>query len=415
MTSVRLMLNKCRMLNDGTFPLVFQLIHSRQKRIINTGYRLKEYEFDESAKRVNNCVDSSFSEAEISSMNRKLSKLKRKIEKCIKKMTDENESFTVTDLVNCIMHAESTEKYNYFLLSYIKLQINSKQGLGKDGIAAAYRSTLASLSKYISVIYSSRTDVRLSEINSSFVSGYERYLCRTGVSDNTSTYYLRNFRTLYNKAVREIKGFKDTNPFKHVRTKPCCTVKRALSRLQICEIAGYSRFSSRSMEFSRDLYLFSFYAQGMSFVDVVFLRKANVQGGMIVYKRHKSGQLIRILVTPQMQSLIDKYRGNDEFIFPVIDLQSSVSYYKQYRLALARVNRHLARIANCLLIDVPLTTYTARHTWATLARYCGAPISIISAGLGHTSEEITRIYLKEFDVSLLAEVNMNVTKFIQIK
>ena len=75
------------------------------------------------------------------------------------------------------------------------------------------------------------------------------------------------------------------------------------------------------------------------------------------------------------------------------------------RLALGRINRHLKRIAAMIDVKIPLTTYTARHTWATLARDCGAPVSVISAGLGHTSEEMTRIYLKEFDVSQLDKVN----------
>ena len=76
---------------------------------------------------------------------------------------------------------------------------------------------------------------------------------------------------------------------------------------------------------------------------------------------------------------------------------------------MGRINRHLRRIADMTNIKVPLTTYTARHTWATLAYDYGAPVSIISAGLGHTSEEMTRVYLKEFDVSLLDKVNSMVT------
>ena len=106
---------------------------------------------------------------------------------------------------------------------------------------------------------------------------------------------------------------------------------------------------------------------------------------------------------------MDKYKTVGEYIFPILNKQDS-SEYKLYRLALGRINRHLRRIAAMIDIKVPLTTYTARHTWATLARDYGAPVSVISAGLGHTSEEMTRVYLKEFDVSLLDKVNSMVTK-----
>ena len=416
MTSVRLMLNKCRMLNDGSFPLVFQLIHSRQKRLINTGYRLKEQEFNCLSQTINSCIGSSITQKEVAAMNNKLAKLRKKIDDCIKKMSIQNEPFTVTDLVECILQKGASSVSNSVtLLQYIRIQISQKKELGKEGTAAAYSSTLASLGKYIAAVFPKRIDVKLSEVTPLFVTDYERFLYQKGVATNTVSYYLRNFRTLYNKAVREISGLKNLNSFKNVRTRPSRTIKRALTRQQLCDIAICDFGSKKQVEFSRDLYLFSFYAQGMSFVDIVFLKKENLCGGILIYKRHKSGQLIHIQVTTQMQALMDKYQGKGDFVFPVLNPFSSVTYYKQYRLALARINRHLAGIATRLSIEVPLTTYTARHTWATLAHYCGAPISVISVGLGHTSEEMTRVYLKEFDFSLLAEVNLNVTKLLQVK
>ena len=166
------------------------------------------------------------------------------------------------------------------------------------------------------------------------------------------------------------------------------------------------------MDIARDMYLFSFYAQGMAFVDIVFLKKKNIRDGILSYRRHKSQQLIHIVVTPQMQGLIDKYANDSEYVFPIIDTSLSTSIYDQYRLALGRVNRYLKKITFRLNINVRLTTYTARHTWATLARESGAPISIISAGLGHTSEEMTRVYLKEFDQETLARVNRIVTNLL---
>lgn len=113
-----------------------------------------------------------------------------------------------------------------------------------------------------------------------------------------------------------------------------------------------------------------------------------------------------------MQGLIDKYANDSEYVFPIIDTSLSTSIYDQYRLALGRVNRYLKKITFRLNINVRLTTYTARHNRATLARESGAPISIISAGLGHTSEEMTRVYLKEFDQETLARVNRIVTNLL---
>ena len=197
-------------------------------------------------------------------------------------------------------------------------------------------------------------------------------------------------------------------PFVKAQTRPAKTVKRALTRENLLSLANLMLEDTPELEFARDLYLFSFYAQGMAFVDIVLLKESNICNGIISYFRHKSKQLIRIAVTPQMQKIMDKYKVEGEYIFPILNIQDS-SEYKLYRLALGRINRHLRRIAAMTNIKVPLTTYTARHTWATLARDCGAPVSVISAGLGHTSEEMTRVYLKEFDVSLLDKVNSMVT------
>ena len=147
----------------------------------------------------------------------------------------------------------------------------------------------------------------------------------------------------------------------------------------------------------------------MAFVDMVLLKKSDIRNGVLTYSRHKSKQLIRIAVTPQMQELMARYTTEGEYVFPIVSDTYS-SEYKQYRLALGRINRHLKKIAAMVDLEVSLTTYTARHTWATLARDYGAPISVISAGLGHTSEEMTRIYLKEFDVSQLDKVDSMVTK-----
>ena len=284
--------------------------------------------------------------------------------------------------------------------------------MGKDGIAAAYHSTYISLKKYIGAISARKSDVRMEEINFSFVVGYEDYLDAQGLARNTINYYLRNFRTIYNSSVRDGFKPKSENPFAYIQTKPCKTVKRAINKDDMKKLSSLILPLHSGMDMARDLYLFSFYAQGMAFVDIVFLKKKDIRDGILSYRRHKSQQLICIVVTPQMQRLMDKYANGSEYVFPIIDTSLSTSIYDQYRLALGRINRYLKKLTLRLNINVRLTTYTARHTWATLARESGAPISIISAGLGHTSEEMTRVYLKEFDQETLARVNRIVTNLL---
>lgn len=400
-TSVKLMLNKNRRLNNGSYPLVFQVIHNRRKKLLYTGYRVKEEAFDEAKGKVIDNTGSSFTATEIVKINRELRKMKNQIDTRIRQLERTREEFTVEDILG--RNICGTRKSQYYLLQYINTQIERKQELEKVGMAAAYKSTRSSLAKFIN-----HSDVRMSEIDLGFVRRYEDFLCSNGVAANTISYYLRNLRSLYNQAI--VDGYRPHGeyPFANAQTRPAKTLKRALSRNDMRALADLQLESEPELEFARDLYLFSFYAQGMAFVDVVLLKKVNIYNGVLTYSRHKSKQLIRVAITPQLQSLIDKYKTENEYVFPIITDDYS-SGYKQYRLALGRINRHLKKIAVMVNIKVPLTTYTARHTWATLARDCGAPVSVISAGLGHTSEEMTRIYLKEFDVSLLDEINSKVT------
>ena len=400
-TSVKLMLNKSRILNNGSYPLVFQVIHNRRKKLLYTGYRMKEEVFDESEGKIMNGVGSTFTATEVVKMNRELRKMRNQIDIRIRQLERTREEFAVEDILT--QNAFGTGKSQFYLLRYINAQIERKQELKKVGMAAAYKSTRSSLAKFIG-----RPDVRMSEVDLAFVRRYEDFLYSNGASGNTVSYYLRNLRSLYNQAVTDGYHPRGEYPFAKAQTRPAKTVKRALSRTDMQNLADLNLENEPELEFTRDLYLFSFYAQGMAFVDIVLLKKADICNGVLTYSRHKSKQLIRIVVTPQMRSMIDKYNTENEYLFPIISGEYA-SGYKRYRLALGRINRHLKKIAVVADIKVPLTTYTARHTWATLARDYGAPISVISAGLGHTSEEMTRVYLKDFDVSMLNQVNSIVT------
>lgn len=401
-TSVRLMLNKGRRLNNGTYPLVFQVIHSRRKKLLYTGFRLKEEAFNEAEEKIVDGTDATLTATDITKMNRELRKMKNMIHTRIRQLERTTEPFTVEDVLAQFTRANVRQQF--YILRYIDTQIERKKKLKKEGTAAAYKSTRSSLAKFLD-----GSDIRMLEIDLRFIRRYEDFLYNNGVAENTVSYYLRNLRTLYNQAVVDGYHPHGEYPFVKAQTRPAKTVKRALSREDLQALANLKLEDAPELKFARDLYLFSFYAQGMAFVDIVLLKKSDIYNGVLTYSRHKSKQFIRIAVTPQMQELMDKYETEGKYVFPIIRDNSS-SEYTQYRLALGRINRHLKRIAAMIDVKIPLTTYTARHTWATLARDCGAPVSVISAGLGHTSEEMTRIYLKEFDVSQLDKVNSIVTK-----
>lgn len=399
MATVKLKLNKSRALKDGSYPVVFQLLHQRKKEIVYTKYRMKENEFIPVFEKVSS---DNYADCKISRELRKTVKL---LYLQIKRLEATGDEYTVKDIASAVARKPVGK---YILLDFIDSQIAWKKLMKKDGIAAAYRSTRSSLAKFVG-----SKQVKMSQINQRFVTCYKDFLSCNGVSENTEAYYMRNFRTLYNLAVKD--GFvpKCTYPFKDICTKPCKTVKRALDKEQMLRLTQSGFESNPELMLSRALFLFGFYAQGMAFVDIIFLKWKNICGNSINYRRHKSKQTIQIRITPQIQVILDEYGINkenvDSYIFPVIkpvtNPKTDKNEYEQYRIALGRTNRHLKTISKKLEIVPSLTTYTARHTWATLAREYGAPVAIISTGLGHTKEEMTQVYLKELDQTNLERIN----------
>lgn len=399
MASVKLKLNNSRTLKDGNYPVVFQLIHQKRKKLIYTGYRMGEDDFKVIAAQVELDTDTSSVVSELRKTYKRLLMQIRRLEK-------RGVEYTVDDVASAVLPKANSK---FMLLSYINTRIEWKKSSKKNGIAAAYKSTCSSLSKYIG-----GKDIKLSQVNSSFVNRYKDHLSEGGIADNTIVYYIRNFRALYNFAVKD--GFVPScdYPFKKICTKPCKTVKRALDRSQMLKLANLTIELDSDIKRSLDFFLFGFYAQGMAFVDIAFLKWKNISGNLIIYRRHKSKQLIQIDITPQIRSLINEHgnsvRDADAYVFPIITL--GTNDYRQYRTALGRTNRHLKLISNELNIHPCLTTYAARHTWATLAREYGASVSAISEGLGHTKEEMTLVYLKELDLTHLHQINRMVNSLL---
>ena len=272
--------------------------------------------------------------------------------------------------------------------------------LEKYRTAETYATSLNSFKRY-----RNNKDILLEDIDSDIISSFEVYLKDTGVSANTSSFYMRNLRALYNKAVD--KGLTTQKfPFKHVYTGIDKTVKRAISLSAVRKLKTFDLSSKPQLEFARDMFLFSFYTRGMSFVDMAYLRKRNLACGMLSYRRQKTGQQLFIKWMPCMHEIIMKYTDeNSEYMLPFIDESSNQDPRKQYIYASHYINRNLKIVGNLIGLHVPLTMYVSRHTWASIAKSKNIPISIISESMGHDSEATTRIYLTTLDSHAIDEAN----------
>lgn len=268
--------------------------------------------------------------------------------------------------------------------------------------AEAYESTLASFKKFLL-----GKDVCISAIDAELIKQYEVFLKNRGVAKNTSSFYMRVLRAVYNRAIeRELVEMR--NPFKHVYTGVDRTIKRALTIQDIKRIKSVDLQGCKYCNFARDMFMFSFYMRGMSYVDMAYLRTTNLSKGYISYRRRKTGQELSVKWEECMQEIVEKYKGQccSDYLLPIIKRPDESR--SQHKYGLVRINRYLREVARLAHISTPLTLYVARHSWASIARYKRIPLPVISESMGHDSERTTRIYLKSLDKSVIDKANRQI-------
>ena len=164
------------------------------------------------------------------------------------------------------------------------------------------------------------------------------------------------------------------------------------------------------MDVARDIFMFSFYTRGMSFIDMAYLKKRDLQNGVLSYRRKKTGQQLFIKWERPMQEIIDKYNTDGSpYLLPIIR-NMNADERQQYKNAAHLVNNKLKKLGEILGLAVPLTSYVARHAWASIAKSKNVPLGIISEAMGHDSEKTTRIYLASLDTSAIDKANNQILK-----
>lgn len=293
------------------------------------------------------------------------------------------------------------------ILHYMRQQIETLNCNRRFSTARNYRRAMNSLANYLS-----GRDLPLRALTAAFIEGYNASLEHRGVVRNTVSFYMRILRSVYNKAV-EAQLVEQTYPFRHVYTGVDRTRKRAVDERIIARLSQLDLRHSHALARARDLFLFSYCTRGMSFVDMAYLRKTNIRNGMICYTRHKTRQSLCVRIEPVVQRIIDKYAARSSvYVLPVLRSEDSPTAFTQYQTALNYYNRQLKRLSELLHLDSCLTSYTARHSWATAARNHHVPLSVISAGMGHTSEHTTRIYLSMLENSVIDRANHRITALL---
>lgn len=384
---------------EGT--LFYQVIHNRVARQISTGYKLYPSEWDANNREIVLPPGACESRRRyLISLRTAVQEDTRRLKSVISCLESGENGYTAEDVV-ARYYAPTSE---YCFISFARNLAGQLRRIGKCCTAETYTTTVNSFARF-----RKGSDILLDDVDSDLMAAYETYLKTIGICPNSSSFYMRNLRAIYNRAVE--KGLTvQRHPFRHVYTGIDKTVKRAVPLNVVRKIRDMDLSMHPDMDCARDLFMFSFYTRGMSFVDMAFLKKKDLQNGILSYRRHKTGQQLFIKWEKPMQDLVEKYdTTGSPYLLPVIK-PGGGDERRQYRNEAHRVNRNLKKIGELLDLGIPLTTYVARHGWASIAKSKNIPVSTISEAMGHDSETTTRIYLASLDTSVVDRANSIILK-----
>lgn len=292
-----------------------------------------------------------------------------------------------------------------FVFEYMQEQIERLKKQGKERTGETYQSALSSFMKF-----RGGTDLCFDKMDADLIEHYETVMRSTHhLSRNTTSFYMRILRCVYRKAAGEGLA-PPTDPFENVYTGVDKTSKRAATLADIKHIKQLDLSAHKSLDFARDIFLFSFYMRGMSFIDLAYLRKKDLSNGYVSYSRRKTGKKLMIRWEKQMQEIIDKYGESDtQYLLPIIEREDGTER-RQYRNKMLLVNRKLKKIGARAGMTAPLTMYVARHSWANIAKAKNISIGVISEAMGHDSENTTQIYLSSIQTNQIDNANRNILK-----
>lgn len=382
---------------EGT--LYYQVIHNRVIRQINTDYKIFASEWDSHSEAVILYHIPNVQERNnyLLSIGSRIRWDKDGLNKIIHTLSQSG-TFVTDDIVERFNDNKQEQSFD----AYIRQQIARLKRLGKIRTSETYTAALRSFSGFMN-----GKEVLFEQLNANLFAEYEAYLKGRGNSLNTISFYMRILKAVYNRAVED--GLTEQrHPFKSVYTGVEKTLKRAISLNDLKRIKGLDLSLKPNLDFARDMFLFCFYTRGMSFIDMAYLRKKDLQNGILSYRRRKTGQQLFIKWEKCMQEIVDKYPVNEtEYLLPIIT-QWDEDDRKQYTNQLHRVNHLLKKIGKQLGLPIPLTMYVGRHSWASVAKSRNVPISVISEGMGHDSENTTQIYLASLDTSVVDRANKKI-------
>ena len=390
--SISVVCYKSKTLSNGENPLMVQVSKNGKRKYQSLGVSInpKFWDFTKNKPKPN-CPDGEFIQKIV------LDKI-TEVQKQILEFNANQKDFTPTNLLDV---NKSTIKEKTVSEFYKELILNYAQ-TNKVGNRLIYKFSYNSLKEFSK----GKLNILFADIDLNYLIRYEKWLRSKGNKETTMSLLFRTLRSAYNKAV-ESKSAKKTNyPFNDFKISKfdIKTKKRAISKDEILLIMGADLSEkSESIKFARDIFIFSYLCGGINFTDIANLKHENIIENRIQYIRQKTGKKISLQISPEATRILSIYEPLNEkcgYLFPILDIRThKTAIQKQNRIhkILGRTDKELKLIAGIADIKVNLTTYVARHSFATVLKKSGVNVSLISEALGHSDLNTTQIYLDCFE------------------
>jgi len=398
MATLKALLDTRRAKSDGCYNIIFRITHNRKTCTLNSGVSTLEQHWNDKKSEIIKTHPNS------SLLNLKISKQYFKLQQVILTLDD---NFSMSEFKTLISDKPQSTSQTTFK-AFAEQLITQMTEVGRTGNALVYQTAVNRFTSYCN-----NRDICFSEIDYTLLDKFSHHLIRSSLKQNSISNYFRSIRAIYNRAIKSKIVDRANYPFADINIKTEKTAKRAISKDDIIKLKLLRLETNSTAEKSLKCFLLSFYLRGISFTDLAYLKQSNITDGRVVYKRRKTHKNYSINLFPEAQVLIEQLHvDGSKYLLPILPndtLEDGLETKKIIRQFIKTTNKYLKRMSEQVGLASPVTTYTSRHSFGTIAKRLGYSNELIAEALGHEyGNKITNIHLDTFDTDVLDTMHKNV-------
>ncbi|WP_395804872.1 site-specific integrase [Daejeonella sp.] len=399
MVHVRTLLDTRRARFDGSFNIIYRITHYKKVYTLSSGISVHTNHWNSHSSEIDRIHPNA------ARLNLKLSKRFFEIQRAILELEDH---FSIEELKALLEGKPKQVEEPITFKTFSDKLIKNMHQINKSGNALIYQTAV---NRFLA--FCGNPNILFNEINYTLLEQFSHSLAIQGLKVNSISNYFRTLRAIYNKAIKQKVVERTFYPFYDLKIKSERTLKRAVLRQDIAKLEQLDLSENKPAKRALDSFLLSFYLIGISFTDMAYLTNKNVIEGRIVYRRRKTHKEYSIKLFPQAKAILESfYQEDSKYLIPILPnnvVEDSLRAKKLIHQWIKTTNKYIKRMGIDVGIPAPLTTYVARHTFATTAKKLGYSNELIAEALGHEyGNKITNIYLDSFDSVVVDEMHLHV-------